>query len=47
MSKPVFFDPSGRRRRSVRGAVFALLVLVLAASVAFASTVVEVPARLR
>ena len=44
MANPVFFDPSGRRRRTVRRGAFAALLVVLIASIAFATTVVNVPA---
>ncbi|MEI9928939.1 MAG: hypothetical protein WDN44_16255 [Sphingomonas sp.] len=42
--RPVFFDPSGKRRRwTLRGLVTAIALVVLAA-VAFATTIVNVPA---
>ncbi|MBC2664953.1 glycosyltransferase [Novosphingobium flavum] len=44
MVRPVFHDPSGRRRRRVRRGLFAGLLLLLAASAVFATTVFEVPA---
>lgn len=44
--QPVFFDPSGQRRRwSLRGVV-AAIVLIVVAAVLFATTVVNVPAGL-
>ena len=43
MGRPVFFDPSGRRRRWTRRSIFALLALLVALAVAFASTVVTIP----
>ncbi|MDE2405679.1 MAG: glycosyltransferase [Sphingomonadales bacterium] len=44
MSRPVFFDPTGKRRKRTRRAIFAGLVLLVLAAIAFASTVVHVPA---
>ncbi|MBW8783411.1 MAG: glycosyltransferase [Novosphingobium sp.] len=44
MARPVFYDPSGRRRRMVRRGLFALLALLVAGCLVFASTVVSVPA---
>ncbi|WP_068077334.1 glycosyltransferase [Novosphingobium lentum] len=44
MGRPIFFDPTGRRRRRTRGWTFAGLALLLFASVVFATTVVSVPA---
>ena len=44
MTRPVFFDPSGRRRRRARVALFALLALLVIGSAVFATTVLEVPA---
>ena len=44
MSRPVFFDPTGKRRRWTRRSIFFGLLLLLAAALAFASTVVHVPA---
>lgn len=42
--RPIFFDPSGKRRRwTLRGLVAAIALVVLAA-VAFATTIVDVPA---
>lgn len=44
MAKPVFFDPSGARKRwSLRG-VFALLALLVAIACVFATTILNVPA---
>jgi peptidoglycan/xylan/chitin deacetylase (PgdA/CDA1 family)/spore germination protein YaaH/GT2 family glycosyltransferase len=42
--RPVFFDPTGRRRRRVRQGFLAALLVLLFAAVVFASTVLEVPA---
>jgi len=44
LSRPVFFDPSGRRRRWTRRGAFSALVVFLLLAVAFASTVVHIPA---
>lgn len=44
MSRPIFFDPTGRRRRWTRRAAFGALALLLALAIAFATTVVDVPA---
>jgi cellulose synthase/poly-beta-1,6-N-acetylglucosamine synthase-like glycosyltransferase/peptidoglycan/xylan/chitin deacetylase (PgdA/CDA1 family)/spore germination protein YaaH len=41
--RPVFYDPSGRRRRRTRGALAVVLALLVIACVVFATTVVEVP----
>jgi len=43
LARPVFFDPTGRRRRVFRFSILALLVLFLCASTLFATTVVDVP----
>lgn len=43
MVRPVFFDPTGRRRRKLRLGFLAALVALIVASVVFATTVVEVP----
>ena len=43
MSTPVFFDPTGQRGVWARRAVAALLVLILATAIAFATTLVSVP----
>ena len=40
----MFFDPTGRRRRRVRLAMLGTLLLLLLASVVFATTVLDVPA---
>ncbi|HEX7857178.1 MAG TPA: polysaccharide deacetylase, partial [Sphingobium sp.] len=42
MTSPVFFDPSGRRGLWARRAVALLLVAILAAAIAFATTLVAV-----
>jgi cellulose synthase/poly-beta-1,6-N-acetylglucosamine synthase-like glycosyltransferase/peptidoglycan/xylan/chitin deacetylase (PgdA/CDA1 family)/spore germination protein YaaH len=43
MHKPVFYDESGRRRRFVQPALFAMLLLAVLAAVAFAATILNVP----
>ena len=43
MSRPIFFDPTGRRRRLTRRGAFLGLVLLLLAAVIFATTVAAVP----
>jgi peptidoglycan-N-acetylglucosamine deacetylase len=43
MSKPVFFDPSGRRGKVARRSVAALVLAVVLAAIAFATTLVAVP----
>ncbi|WP_298165964.1 glycosyltransferase [Novosphingobium sp.] len=43
MSRPIFFDPTGRRRRLTRRGAFIGLVVLLLAAVIFATTVVAVP----
>ncbi|MBY0394483.1 MAG: polysaccharide deacetylase, partial [Novosphingobium sp.] len=43
MSRPIFFDPTGRRRRLTRRGAFIGLVVLLVAAVVFATTVVTVP----
>ncbi|MBW6526602.1 glycosyltransferase [Sphingomonas sp. RHCKR7] len=43
MSAPVFFDPTGRRSRRSKRVIAALLVAVVAAAIAFATTLVAVP----
>lgn len=44
VSRPIFFDPTGRRRRLARGGAFIALVALLVAAVVFATTVAAVPA---
>jgi len=44
VSRPVFFDPTGRRRRWTRRGLFLALLGFVAIAVAFASTVVSIPA---
>ncbi|MEP9402946.1 glycosyltransferase [Sphingomonas silueang] len=43
MSKPIFFDPTGRRGRFARRGVALLIVAVLLAALAFATTLVLTP----
>lgn len=43
MSQPVFYDPTGRRSRLSKRALFALLLLVALGSLAFATTLIAVP----
>ena len=43
VSKPIFFDPSGRRSTRARRSVAGLIVLIVLAAVAFATTLVAVP----
>jgi cellulose synthase/poly-beta-1,6-N-acetylglucosamine synthase-like glycosyltransferase/peptidoglycan/xylan/chitin deacetylase (PgdA/CDA1 family)/spore germination protein YaaH len=43
LSRPVFFDPSGRRRRWTRRFVFLGLILFVAVAIGFATTVVHIP----
>ena len=43
MARPVFFDPSGRRRRWTRRGILALLAGLVVLAGAFASTVVSIP----
>ncbi|WP_232495802.1 glycosyltransferase [Novosphingobium kaempferiae] len=45
MSKPIFYDPTGRRSRWARGVLAALLAAVLLGAAAFATTLVAVPAQ--
>ena len=42
VSRPVFYDPTGRRRRNARLGVFGALALIVLLSLAFASTVLTV-----
>lgn len=44
MVRPIFFDPTGLRRRRVRGGMMAALLALVIASAVFATTVLEVPA---
>jgi peptidoglycan-N-acetylglucosamine deacetylase len=44
MTSPVFFDSTGKRRRLVGRLIALLLTLILASAIAFATTIVEVPA---
>lgn len=44
MSRPIFFDPTGSRRRWTRRGGFALLALLLVLAAVFATTLVTVPA---
>ncbi|MDE2301932.1 MAG: glycosyltransferase [Sphingomonadales bacterium] len=43
MGRPIFFDPSGRRRRWTRRGIFIALVSLVVLAVAFASTVITIP----
>ncbi len=43
MQRPIFFDPTGRRRRWTRRAVFAAIALLIITALAFATTVATVP----
>ena len=43
MSRPIFYDPTGRRRRWTRRGIFAGLLLLLGICVLFAFTVVNMP----
>lgn len=43
MHRPVFYDASGRGRRLTLPALFVMLIVILAAGMAFAFTIVEVP----
>ncbi|MFC3174638.1 glycosyltransferase [Novosphingobium bradum] len=43
MARPIFFDPTGRRRRRVRLAFLGAMLLLVLASVVFATTVLDVP----
>lgn len=42
MSRPIFFDPTGRRRRTTRRLAFVVLALLVATCVIFATTVATV-----
>ncbi|MBU6266545.1 MAG: glycosyltransferase [Sphingomonadales bacterium] len=44
MGRPVFFDPTGKRRKRTRRAIFGGLLLLIVLAIAFASTVVHVNA---
>ena len=44
MARPIFFDPTGRRRRWIRRGIFASLAGLVLMALAFASTVVTIPA---
>jgi cellulose synthase/poly-beta-1,6-N-acetylglucosamine synthase-like glycosyltransferase/peptidoglycan/xylan/chitin deacetylase (PgdA/CDA1 family)/spore germination protein YaaH len=44
VQRPIFFDPTGRRRRWTRRAVFAAIALLIITALAFATTVATVPA---
>lgn len=44
MQRPIFFDPTGRRRRLTRRIVFAGIALLILIALAFATTVFTVPA---
>ena len=44
MPRPIFFDPTGRRRRWIRRGIFASLAGLVFLALAFASTVVTIPA---
>ncbi|MBO0749235.1 MAG: glycosyltransferase [Porphyrobacter sp.] len=44
MNSPIFFDATGRRRRLVGRVSLALLAALLVAAIAFAATILEVPA---
>jgi hypothetical protein len=44
VQRPIFFDPTGRRRRWTRRAVFAVIALLIITALAFATTVATVPA---
>lgn len=43
MDRPVFYDASGRRRRLTLPAIAVMLAAILAAAIAFAATIVNVP----
>jgi spore germination protein YaaH len=44
LARPVFFDPSGRRRRWTRRLTFFGLIALVIGAIAFATTVVHIPA---
>ena len=44
MKRPIFFDPTGRRRRVTRRIVFAAIAVLILTALAFATTVFTVPA---
>ncbi len=44
MQRPIFFDPTGRRRRLTRRVAFGALALLIVIALAFATTVATVPA---
>ncbi|BEU99210.1 glycosyltransferase [Novosphingobium olei] len=44
MPRPIFFDPTGRRRRLTRRTAFGVLALLVVLAFVFATTVVTVPA---
>ena len=43
MHRPVFYDATGRRRRLTLPALFCLIIVILAAGMAFAYTIINVP----
>ena len=43
MQKPVFYDATGRRRRLTLPALFCVIMVILAAGMAFAFTIINVP----
>ncbi|WP_353226443.1 glycosyltransferase [Novosphingobium sp.] len=43
MQRPIFFDPTGQRRRWIRRALFAGIALLILTALAFATTVATVP----
>ncbi len=43
MSRPIFFDPTGRRRRLTRRGAFAALIALVLLALVFATTVVAIP----
>jgi cellulose synthase/poly-beta-1,6-N-acetylglucosamine synthase-like glycosyltransferase/peptidoglycan/xylan/chitin deacetylase (PgdA/CDA1 family)/spore germination protein YaaH len=43
LGRPIFFDPSGRRRRWTRRGIFLALIGLVLLAVAFASTVITIP----